>query len=70
MEIKDLVKSYPIDRETLEILALEEVCACLYYDLADSMDATGDQELIDIITHNYDCDMCGQTAHRRGGSNA
>jgi len=55
-----------LDRGQLEKLALREVCACQYYDLADCLDATSDQELIDIITHNYDCEMCGRKSRRQG----
>jgi len=47
-----------LDREYLEHLALMRVCACLYYDLADLIDSTGDQELLDIINHEYLCDVC------------
>lgn len=46
-------------RKSIEPRALEEVCACWYYDLADSIEATDTIDLIDIINHNYDCDECG-----------
>ena len=55
-----------LDRGQLEKLALQEVCACQYYDLADCLDATSDQELVDIINHNYDCAMCGRKSSREG----
>jgi redox-regulated HSP33 family molecular chaperone len=45
-------------RQMLEQQALKQVCACLYYDLADCLNETSDQELIDIINHHYDCDSC------------
>ena len=61
MDSLDITKSYPLDRELLEAKASEEVCACLAYELADNLDITTDQELIDIISHNYDCEMCGLT---------
>ena len=61
MNSLDITKSYPLDRELLEAKASEEVCACLTYELADNLDVTTDQELIDIINHNYDCEMCGMT---------
>ena len=61
MDSLDITKSYPLDRELLEAKATEEVCACLAYELADNLDITTDQELIDIINHNYDCEMCSLT---------
>ena len=61
MDSLDITKSYPLDRELLEAKASEEVCACLAYELADNLDITTDQELIDIINRNYDCEMCGMT---------
>ena len=68
MNLSILTNEFPLDRETLEKLAFQEVCACQYYDLADCMDATSDQELIDIITHNYDCEMCGRKSKGQGGA--
>ena len=61
MNSLDITKSYPLDRELLEAKASGEVCACLAYELADNLDTTTDQELIDIINHNYECEMCGLT---------
>jgi redox-regulated HSP33 family molecular chaperone len=49
-----------LDRETLEAEALKEVCACLYYDLADYLDSTSDDELRAIIEHKVKCDICGE----------
>jgi len=47
------------DREVLEHLALEQVCACLYYDLADCIDESSDEELIAIVDGTSRCDVCG-----------
>jgi hypothetical protein len=49
-----------LDRETLEAEALKEVRACLYYDLADYLDSTSDNELRAIIEHKVKCDICGE----------
>lgn len=49
-----------IGRLALEKTALKEVCACQYYDLRDYMDVTSSRVLLRIITHNYDCAMCGR----------
>lgn len=46
-------------RKSIEARALEEVCACWYYDLADSIEATDTLDLMDVINHNYDCEQCG-----------
>jgi hypothetical protein len=59
MNLSTLDDEYLLDREQLEQLALQRVCACQYYDLADCLDATPSWELINIIKHNYDCSMCG-----------
>ena len=59
MDSLDITKSYPLGRELLEAKATKEICACLAYELADSLDITTDQELIDIINHNYECKMYG-----------
>ena len=48
-----------LGRLALEALALKEVCACQYYDLADNLDCTSTSELMQIINHNYACEMCG-----------
>lgn len=47
-----------VDREILEQQALEAVCACLYYDLADNLDSAGDDELLAIIEQDI-CE-CGE----------
>ena len=49
-----------IGRLSLEKAALKEVCACQYYDLRDKLSETNSLELIHIITHNYDCALCGR----------
>ena len=61
MNSLDTTSSYLLVRGLLEAQATEQVCACLAYELADNLDITTDQELIDIINHNYDCEMCGLT---------
>ncbi len=38
-----------VSREELEALALNAVCACWYYDLADTLQETPDADLIRII---------------------
>lgn len=48
------------DRETLESEALEAVCACRYYDIADTLDEASDDELRAIINHENPCEICGQ----------
>jgi predicted secreted protein len=47
-----------MSREELEQLALQRVCACLYYDLADTLEETPDEDLIKVIRHEYECDSC------------
>jgi hypothetical protein len=48
------------DREVLEAVALESVCALMYYELADYLDSTSDAELLAIIEqHQNKCD-CDQ----------
>lgn len=49
-----------IDREVLEKQALEEVCACLYYDLADNIEIESDATLLGIAEHSITCDNCGK----------
>lgn len=46
------------DREALEEAALQAICACRYYDMADYLDITTNGELLDIIEGRgrcYDC---------------
>ena len=47
-----------VSREDLEKQALQEICACLYYDLVDNIDAADDDELRAIIEHTNVCDLC------------
>lgn len=47
-----------IDRESLELLALESVCACRYYDLADYLETTTNGELLAIIENRKPCRSC------------
>lgn len=46
-----------LDRETLEAMAIEAVCACDYYDLMDCIDATSDKDLQAIIDDSS-CAVC------------
>jgi hypothetical protein len=48
-----------IDRELLENEVLVEVCACWYYDLADGLYETLDEDLLAIVSHTSTCDICG-----------
>lgn len=49
-----------VDREQLEKRAVAEVYACKYYDLADTLNETLDEDLQVIATHAYSCDVCGR----------
>lgn len=46
------------DRETLEALALESVCACRYEALADYLDERSNGELLAIIDRRSRCHEC------------
>ena len=46
------------DRGLLEETALQEVCSCLYYDLADTIETASDVELHDIIDGKIHCAEC------------
>ncbi len=48
------------ERELLESQALAEVCACMYYDLCDTIDETPDGDLLAIIRHKIKCLVCGK----------
>jgi len=48
-----------VDREELEQRAMEEVCACRYYDLADTLQETPDDDLWSVINHTNKCEICG-----------
>lgn len=49
-----------VDRELLETQAVEEVCACRYYDLQDTLQETPDEDLLTIINHTNKCEISGQ----------
>jgi len=49
-----------VDRELLEKTALDEVCACRYYDLADTIQETPDGDLQSIVNHTNKCEVCGE----------
>lgn len=49
-----------VDRELLEKEAVDEVCACRYYDLQDTLGECSDAELLAIIGHTHRCEICGQ----------
>lgn len=46
------------DRKLLEKIALQEICACLYYNLADNIETATDDELRDIIDGKVYCEEC------------
>ncbi len=48
------------DRELLECEVLAEICACQYYDLADTIDETPDEDLMSIVLHTRKCEVCGK----------
>jgi hypothetical protein len=48
------------DRDLLEKRAIEEVCACQYYDLTDNIEAETDATLTGIVDHTIPCDTCNQ----------
>lgn len=54
------ILSQHLSREELENLALEEVCACRYYDLQDTLQETPDEDLMLIINHTVTCEVCGK----------
>ena len=66
MNLLNLNMRYSHYRERLEKQALLNICSCLYYDLADSIDAVSDQELVDFVADRYDCDMCGHKSSQSG----
>jgi hypothetical protein len=66
MKTSTLASEYPHDRELLEALALDEVCACLYYELCDYLGITSDLELIRIIKNHHQCVSC--YAARKAGN--
>ena len=62
MNLSTVMREVRRRRVVIEKVALQTICACQYYDLADCIDETSDQELVDIISRNYDCPMCGLKA--------
>lgn len=48
------------DRELLEREAMAEVCACRYYDLADTLEESPDEDLLAIIKHTRKCEICSK----------
>ena len=56
----DIVINNKLSREELEAQAIEEVCACRYYDLQDTLQETPDEDLYLIINHTNKCEICGQ----------
>lgn len=56
----DIVTNMKLSREELEVLAIDEVCACRYYDLQDTLQETPDEDLRLIIDHTIKCEICGQ----------
>jgi hypothetical protein len=48
-----------LSREDIEKQALEEICSCRYYDLADNIEACSEEDLQAIIDHTVKCDICG-----------
>ena len=65
-QILTLSRGYSEYRVRLEKKALLNICSCLYYDLADSIDAVSDQELVDFVADRYDCDMCDHKSSQSG----
>lgn len=46
-----------VSREQLELFAMEAVCACWCYDLADMLEETTDEDLVRIIMREP-CTAC------------
>lgn len=50
-----------MNRQELEKLAQDTVCACQHHELADNIEVTTDTELIEIINNNGICnDACDE----------
>ncbi len=48
-------------REKLEKAALMAICACYYYDLADTVDSMTDAELEEIVANKgVPCELCNE----------
>ena len=56
----DIVINNKLSREELEAQAIEEVCACRYYDPQDTLQETPDEDSYLIINHTNKCEICGQ----------
>lgn len=46
--------------ETLKAQALKNVCACYYYDLANSIDEASEQDLKDMIADPFYCHVINE----------
>ena len=59
MNIANLKSNY-VAREKLERAALMVICACYYYDLADTIESMTESELEEIVANKgiVDCDLC------------
>lgn len=68
-EFQDLLTAYmgklfledlASNRDALEEAAMEAVCVCRYYDLADTLHETPDEDLLAIVTKADPCEACGK----------
>jgi hypothetical protein len=59
MAKRSRVSLYGMDRQWLEEYALAEICSCQFHDLGDNLGSTSDSELVDILSGNYVCNICG-----------
>jgi hypothetical protein len=57
-DLKKLIGRLTLNRVLLERTALQAVCACLYYELADNIAECCDSELQNYVDGTYDCDYC------------
>jgi len=48
------------DRDALENAAMEAVCACRHYDLADTLHETPNEDLLAIVAKANPCEICGK----------
>ena len=55
----EIPTDHRLSREELEALAVDEICACRYYDLQDTLQETPDEDLLLIINHTVKCEICG-----------
>ena len=56
----EIVINAKLSREELEARAIDEICACRYYDLQDTLQETPDEDLRLIIDHTVPCEICGE----------